>query len=834
MLPALGVTVALEETPRPQRQAQLAILQKHAFAWVRQRFDWRTIEPSPGVFTWSASDALIDDLLQSQLTPLILLDGSPAWAQGAAERASSHTSLAPPQNPLDFARFCGEFAQRYGEQLRFYQIWNEPNIAPHWGKRHIEPVEYAQLLKVASQAIRQVDADAVIVSAALAPTLDRGHLAIDEIYYLQRLYAAGAAPYFDVLAVQPFGFGSAPDEAPTVKRLNFQRAALIHQTMVRAGDGATPVWAVRFGWNVRLNSPWGTVTPQAQSRFAGEAIDLARQQWPWLTALGWTIDRPNAPAGDPIWGFALNERLRHTIQEAQRQAPRAPSAPTASQVSALALFLASLALIGWRMWAAFGLLYANVTGWLRRQSPLALASLWGLLIASYYLSTWPPVTLWCWGVAALLLLAHPQIGLWLAAFTLPFYFQHKEIAWADIAFTVAPAVALSLCLTPALALAGFTCLRGVQRQTPAQILLRFSPFDWLAIAWLGINLLPAANVWQWPAYGRGLLETASHPLLLYLAVRLWARQPQEQQRLLAALLAGGVAVALMGGWQWINGGGSLADGVRRLVGPYYSANHAALYLERTLFVGVGLFLSYRLAPTLSRDRRALLLCSNLLIAGALWLTASRGALLLGVPFGAIVLLGALRSRQALQFGLIEFGAIVRRKAWWILGIGAGLVASLGWLGLERIANRASLDARWVSWQAGYQLWRAFPLNGVGPGGFFWNYPAFLPLGQTKEANLLHPHNVWLEFMTMWGVAGLLWLLGLLAALWLFQHRRASRSGCVQRSETRSVVSGFALQTGLIAALAAAFIHAQVDAFMILPDLAAWNWLAGALLLNLDE
>jgi O-antigen ligase len=209
-------------------------------------------------------------------------------------------------------------------------------------------------------------------------------------------------------------------------------------------------------------------------------------------------------------------------------------------------------------------------------------------------------------------------------------------------------------------------------------------------------------------------------------------------------------------------------------------------------------------------------------------------LLLGVPFGAIVLLGALRSRQALQFGLIEFGFIVRRKAWWILRIGAGLVASLGWLGLERIANRASLDARWVSWQAGYQLWRAFPLNGVGPGGFFWNYPAFLPLGQTKEANLLHPHNVWLEFMTMWGVAGLLWLLGLLAALWLFQHRRASRSGCVQRSETRSVVSGFALQTGLIAALAAAFIHAQVDAFMILPDLAAWNWLAGALLLNLDE
>ncbi|MEZ4618182.1 MAG: hypothetical protein R2867_22075 [Caldilineaceae bacterium] len=48
---------------------------------------------------------------------------------------------------------------------------------------------------MSATAIRGADPNALILSAALAPTRDRGHTAIDEVYYLQRLYAAGAAPY---------------------------------------------------------------------------------------------------------------------------------------------------------------------------------------------------------------------------------------------------------------------------------------------------------------------------------------------------------------------------------------------------------------------------------------------------------------------------------------------------------------------------------------------------------------------------------------------------------------------------------------------------------------
>ncbi len=111
------------------------------------------------------------------LVPLVVLDGSPAWARAEQDRAPVDNPLAPPADPDDMARFAAAFATRYGDKVRYYQVWDEPNIAPHWGNHWIEPVAYAQLLKAVAPAIRAADPDAVIATAALAPTTDRGHTA---------------------------------------------------------------------------------------------------------------------------------------------------------------------------------------------------------------------------------------------------------------------------------------------------------------------------------------------------------------------------------------------------------------------------------------------------------------------------------------------------------------------------------------------------------------------------------------------------------------------------------------------------------------------------------
>ncbi len=826
-IPFSGINVALEQTDAPHRRQTLKDLSEAGFKWVRWRVNWADIEPAPGDFRWARIDRVLQDVADSGLVPVVVLYGSPEWARLAQDRAPTANPYAPPGNPADFARFAQEFSRRYREQVRYYQIWDEPNVAPNWGNRLIDPVGYARLLHEASVAIRGAAPDAVIVLGALAPTGDRGHTAIDEVYFLERLYAAGAADDFDVVAIQPFGFAYPPEDArQDLQLLNFQRARLVHRAMAAAGDGATPVWAVRFGWNRIPNPVWRAVTPEEQARYAVNAIRLARREWPWMEAMAWAIDRPAAPASDPLWGFALaapdggGDLLLHAFQQANRaiDSPQARPAfspgagattPRLSAVLArIAAILAALGLAGWRIIRIARGLPWNT--WKRRY--LALGPTWHVagwlgLLGVYYFATWPPLIVACWILAGLWMAARPVAGLMLIGLLLPFHIFHKEVELLGRVWTVPPAQAALLCLLPALLAnlrAGWkdpsTALRRVRRA---------EPMDWLAVGWLALNLAAAGNVWHWPGYASGLWSVGVAPLLTYLAVRFLARSPVERQLATAAILAGGVLAASVGLLDWLQGGGVVADGVRRLAGVSFSPNQVALLLERVFFVGLSLALASR-----QRNARVGALAGSAAVLLAIGLTQSRGALLLGLPAGAISFIWLAWPAPRRRFSLRWTRAIVY-SSFGVVGVGASEV--LGGLG-NRIWNSESVLQRLYVWQGSLELWRSFPLLGVGPGGFFWRYPAYMAPEAANEPNLLHPHNVWLEFLTFWGIAGLAWL----AAMFIILARKTV---AIRRADGRERLLAAGLTAGLVAGLA----HGQVDAFTALPELAAWNWLALGLL-----
>ncbi|RME65347.1 MAG: O-antigen ligase domain-containing protein [Caldilineae bacterium] len=429
--------------------------------------------------------------------------------------------------------------------------------------------------------------------------------------------------------------------------------------------------------------------------------------------------------------------------------------------------------------------------WWRGRSVRWRVLTWGVLTVVYYFATWPPLIGLCLLVAAVLLMARPQDGALLAVALLPFHYRHKEIFLGPYLWTLPPAHAVLLALAPAGLRAA---LKKNGTRMPRIDTDRICGFNKLAGAWLLLSLLAAWNVWHWPGYLQGLWSLVLAPLLLYGVIRMNVSGAADARRLVYALFLGGVALAALGLVDWFAGGGVWADGVRRLQGVTFSPNQTALYLVRTFFLGVGLFLAARL-----RRERGLLLALLVIVGAALLLTGSRGALLLGVPAGL-----ALLGRWKWKLG--------RRTLW--MAAGALLLLAGGGLLLwgERLLNAGTLAQRVYVWRGAATLWLHFPFVGVGPGGFFWRYPAFMLPQAGNEPNLLHPHNLWLEYATGWGLGGLLWLIWLLGLL-IIQVREARRP----------------LAWGLLAGLAAALAHAQVDAFAALPELAAWNWAALALL-----
>lgn len=845
-LPFAGANVDPQAVSGPfggrQRQEILASLHSAGFGWVRLRIDWAALEPTLGTYNWTMADAWIGDTVRAGLVPLVVLDGSPSWARAEQDRTPVDNPLAPPADPHDMARFAAAFAARYADTVHYYQVWDEPNIAPHWGSRWIEPVAYAQLLKAVAPAIRAANPHAIIAAAALAPTADRGHTAIDEVYFLQRMVAAGAAGFFDAVAIEPFGFGYAPSTTrQALPVLGFQRAALIRRELVTMGLGNKPVWAVRFGWNRMPNNLWGTVTPETQADYAAGAMDLAWRQWPWLEALGWAVARPAAP-GDPRWGLALYEPdgapapvlealrawLATSPTDLRNAAQPAPPVSLNATWFAGLLLGCGLAVVAWRSMAAARIVPWTqwMGGWRRLPWPAQAAGWIGLLLL-YYFAVWPPLLGLCWLIWILLCFAQPRVGLATAAALLPFYFQHKDLYLVDTVIAVPPATAASACLLPAILLYGRR-RRGW-----------FTSVDAAALGLLVVSVPAAARVWQWEAYRQGMVDLVLVPLALWFAVRILDDKASERTagglayNIAQALFAGGVLAAAWGLAAWLRGHGVDIDSMRRLVGPHFSPNHTALYLLRTFFLGAGLAAAWYADPAGATrkwegGRGILLWAATALVLLALVLTGSRGALLLGLPVGLLVLIWtALRERSGLLRRLAAH-PVTR----WLLAAGllAGAAAIL--LLWERLLNQQTLNLRIDLWEASLRLWRDHLLLGVGPGGFFWTYPAYLLPGASIEPNQLHPHNVWMEIATTWGLLGFAWL-GLLvwyAAAYVTQYRAAAVQRPYPVSPTPPVPVDW-LSAGLAAALLAAFAHAQVDAFFLLPDLAAWNALALALLLS---
>ena len=189
-------------------------------------------------------------------------------------------------------------------------------LTSHWGNQPVNPIEYAALLTAAAAAIRAADSDAVIVAAPLAPTVETGPDNLADHLYLQRLYEAGAAPAFDVVAAKPYGFDNDPDDRRVeLDVLNFSRAILLREVMERNNDGGKAVWAGNWGWNslpagwTGDPSIWGEVTTQQQANWTLAALERAQREWPWMGVMFLENWEPDAPADDPHWGFSVKEEI---------------------------------------------------------------------------------------------------------------------------------------------------------------------------------------------------------------------------------------------------------------------------------------------------------------------------------------------------------------------------------------------------------------------------------------------------------------------------------------------------------------------------------------------
>jgi polysaccharide biosynthesis protein PslG len=294
--PKLGIHTRLTDEVEPWKiQRTLQMVREMGASWVVEYFLWASQEPERGVYEWNHADLVVDHAVNQGLTVIARLGYVPAWAR---PKDSPHLFLDETGYD-DFARFAAAFAQHFRGRVRYLIVWNEPNLSQEWGFRPVDPAGYTELLRRTYIAVKAAVPEMQILGGALAPTLapPGSEQGMDDLVYLQRMYDAGAAPYFDALAVHAYGWTFSPDEPASPDAVNFSRVELVRQVMERNGDSAKHMLITEGGWN---DHPRWTkaVRPAQRIMYTVRAYQKAFEDWPYVDAVCLWAFRYPAPAGN--------------------------------------------------------------------------------------------------------------------------------------------------------------------------------------------------------------------------------------------------------------------------------------------------------------------------------------------------------------------------------------------------------------------------------------------------------------------------------------------------------------------------------------------------------
>lgn len=298
-------TRLMEEVDEWKIQRTLQLVREMGAPTIVEFFPWAYLQPDRDRYEWAAADRIVRHAQNQGIRIIARMGLVPQWARPNTSERQTTLNELPPASYDAFAAFVTQFAQRYVGTIDHLIIWNEPNLSFEWGFRPVSAEEYVEMLRTVYASVKASVPHVHILGAPLAPTLEpRGSASgLNDLIYLEDMYRAGLADVSDGIAIHTYGFTAPPHETPASDRLNYRRAELLRDIMLRYGD-ESPVYITETGWN---DSPrWDkAVSPSQRIVYTVAGVAFAGEAWDWAEVICLWVMRFPAPTGSYPDDFTL-------------------------------------------------------------------------------------------------------------------------------------------------------------------------------------------------------------------------------------------------------------------------------------------------------------------------------------------------------------------------------------------------------------------------------------------------------------------------------------------------------------------------------------------------
>lgn len=247
--------------------------------WVRDQRDWKSIETSPGVYSWSGLDADVAAANAASVRLDFPVQDAPGWDLSiACDPSLPGIAILPGASQV--ATFAGAVAQRYNGQnghgyIDSIEIGNE-EWDNYWNGSwtNSTPCRQASLYGPVLQAgYRAVKAQSPTTLVGMTGLwwLDMTHFQS----YLTWLYQNGYGADMDYANFHYYVCSADPSAASPSYATAWQT---LRNVQVSFGDTAKPIWTTEIGWTVSgvNQNPACAVSTSQQAQYLQAVLDSAR------------------------------------------------------------------------------------------------------------------------------------------------------------------------------------------------------------------------------------------------------------------------------------------------------------------------------------------------------------------------------------------------------------------------------------------------------------------------------------------------------------------------------------------------------------------------------
>lgn len=261
---------------------------------------WNPEDPGDPHYKWAKFDRAVIGAVGAGLTPVLLVDGAPRWAQRCEAPAPLQGRLCDP-DPAELAAFATAAARRYSgdfaglPRVRYWQGLNEPNLSlffnPQFaGGRPVSPELYRKLINAFYFAVKSVHGSNLVLAAGLGP-IAVPRWTIGPMRFARQLLCmhgrrdprpnrgnCDGGVYFDIFDTHPYTTGG-PTHEGKVDDLQMGDLAKLTELLKAADDAGrihgrfrrTPLWSTEFSWDSKPPDPGG-VPMRILTRWTAEAL----------------------------------------------------------------------------------------------------------------------------------------------------------------------------------------------------------------------------------------------------------------------------------------------------------------------------------------------------------------------------------------------------------------------------------------------------------------------------------------------------------------------------------------------------------------------------------